>query len=108
MISGGRTGIYAEHGASVDLRGGLSVTGNTQVGVFLLEGTRMRMQNTTISGNGTQGILAARGSSVEFIGPANVVSGNGQVGLQCDPSSRFIGNVVGGNTPEQVNCQGWF
>lgn len=113
-ISGNRNGILAEHNSSLDLRGGLSVTGNTVNGVSLTYGTLLRTQGSNISGNTFNGIQATRSSSVEFLsGPGttiNVVSGNGQSGLFCDPESRYNGNGnvtgitgnlgVGGN----LNC----
>jgi len=81
----------------LDLRGGLSVTGNTVNGVSLTHGTRLRTQGSNISGNTFNGIQATRSSSVEFLSGStnNVVSGNGQSGLFCEPESRYNGNVTG-------------
>lgn len=105
-ISGNTTGILSELNATLDLRGGLRVTGSAFTGVRLNHGSRLRMENTTISGNGLPpvpvfvvgqpGIFAGGASTVDIIGGGNVVTGNGMFGLVCmGVLSGYNGNNAG-------------
>jgi hypothetical protein len=109
-ISGNGLGFYAGANSNLDLRGGVSVSGNTSSGVIVDTGSRLNLIGGTISANGAYGILAQRGSSVDLGGPANFVTGNAAWGLFCtDGESSYSGNVGGitGNTAGQVNCTGY-
>ena len=108
-ISGNTNGIVAIS-ANLQLQGGLVVTGNTLTGVSLDQGTRLRTDGTSITGNGGHGISLSQTSGVAFIGGANNVSGNGGFGVICfDVGSHYAGNTSGvsGNTQGQVNCAGF-
>lgn len=106
-ISGSLVGILAELNATLDLRGGLSVTRNVLNGMTLNHGTRLRTEGTTISGNGQNGIFARGASTVDIIGGANSVTGNGGYGLLCVGTlSAYNGINTGivGNTVGNVSC----
>ena len=108
-ISGNTNGIQGFGNSSLDLRGGVSVTGSIFHGVVVEGGSRLRTDGSTISGNGAAGVSVIRAGSAEFIGAANVVSGNA-FGLFCnDGESSHSGNVAGimGNTSGQVSCTGF-
>jgi parallel beta-helix repeat protein len=109
-ISGNTFGVQGAVNSMVELRGGVSVTGNIFTGVVVDHGSRLRADGGTISGNGAHGIFAGRASSVEFFGGLSAVSGNTAFGLFCaDGESSHSGNVVGitGNTAGQVSCTGF-
>lgn len=111
-ISGNTNGLQGYTNASIDLRGGVSVTGNTRFGVYLDQGSRLRMESSTISANGIDGVYVLRASSAEFAGSANSVSANGTYGLYCnDGESSYSGNVAGitGNPAANVSptCTGY-
>jgi hypothetical protein len=99
-------------GCAVDsaaaLTGGRSITGNTFNGVVVNAGSRLHTEHSSISANGALGIFVARGSSAEFLGSANVVSGNTAVGLYCaDSESYYSGDATGttgNNGGDMVNC----
>ena len=111
-ISNNTFGIQASNNSYIDLQGGLSITNSTFHGVVVDAGSRLRTTQSTISNNGTLhsalGIFVQRGSSAEFLGSANVVTGNGAAGLYCaDSESYYSGNVTGitGNPGgDVVNC----
>lgn len=106
-ISGSFVGMLAELNATLDLRPGLSVTGNVLNGLTLNHGTRLRIEGTTISANGQNGIFARGTSTVDVIGGANAVTANGGFGLSCiGPLTVYNGNTAGifGNTVGDVNC----
>lgn len=104
-------GIFAGENSEVDLRDGITITGNTAMpgwsgfGINLQYGTRLRMTNTTVSGNSQGGIAVRMGSSARFDDGSNV-TGNQGFGLECGgnggPSYRgaFVG---GGNTSGDMN-----
>jgi Right handed beta helix region len=105
-ISGNTNGIVAIS-ANLQLQGGLTVTGNRFTGVSLDQGTRLRTDGTSITGNVGHGMTLSQTSGVAFIGGANNVSGNGGFGVICfDVGSHYAGNTAGvtGNTQGQVNC----
>jgi hypothetical protein len=111
-ISGNTAGLLAQSNSGVDLRGGVTITGNRFSGVSVDTGSRLRTDGSTFSGNGASGILAQRASSVELFGTGNIASSNGQWGLSCgDGESSFSGNTSGftGNTLGPVNptCSGF-
>jgi len=110
-ISGNTFGIQGTFNSILDLRSGVSVTGSTFTGVVVDTGARLRTDGSVITGNKAHGVFAARASSAEFVGSANVVSGNTAFGLFCqDVESSYVGNVGGisGNGQEpQVNCTGF-
>jgi Right handed beta helix region len=106
-ISGNGSGVLGSSNSLLDLRGGLSITGNNFSGVVVDQGSRLRMQNGTISGNGAQGVFVVSGSSANFLGGSNVVVANGAFGLNCaDGESHYSGYVGGisGNTAGDVSC----
>lgn len=106
-ISGSFVGMLAELNASLDLRPGFSVTGNVLNGLTLNHGTRLRIEGTTISGNGQNGIFARGTSTVDVIGGANAVTANGAFGLLCIGNlTVYNGNNTGivGNTVGDVSC----
>jgi Right handed beta helix region len=105
-ISGNVFGIVTNT-ANLELRGGLIISGNTFNGINLDQGSRLRTDASSITGNGSSGIQASQGSGTVFVGNANVISGNGQFGLNCiDAGTHFAGNTSGvtGNGFGQVNC----
>jgi parallel beta-helix repeat protein len=82
-------GIWAEKNAYLDLREGLTITNNqynpawSGFGLYLDQGSRLRIQNTTISGNAQGGINLFMASTAQFMSGSNV-SGNGSgFDLQC-------------------------
>ena len=105
-ISGNFIGI-ATNTASLDLRGGLLVTGNRQNGINVEQGSRLRSDGSIITGNIGSGIFVIHASGVHFLGATTNVSNNGQFGLTCvDAGSHFSGNTAGivNNTVANVNC----
>jgi hypothetical protein len=103
-------GILAEENATVDLRDGLTVTSNGNAGVVLNHGSRLRIANTTVSGNTLSGIFLGFASGARFLTPAAVVTGNGFWGLLCgDGESSFTGDISGisGNPSGPVLCTGF-
>ena len=106
-------GILAEENATLDLRDGLTVTSNMNAGVVLNHGSRLRILNTTVSGNSLSGIFLSLASSARFLTPAAVVTGNGFWGLLCsDGEGSYTGNISGisgspGNPSGAVNCTGF-
>jgi parallel beta-helix repeat protein len=110
-ISNNAFGMQGSNNSYMELQGGLSITGSTFTGVVVDAGSRLRTAQSTISGNGALGIFVARGSSAEFLGSANVVTGNSAVGLYCaDSESYYSGNVTGitGNGGgDVVNCMNY-
>jgi len=109
-ITGNGVGFYAGANSNLDLRGGVTVSGNTTTGVIVDTGSRLNLAGGTISGNGANGILAQRGSSVDLGFAGNSVTGNAAWGLFCaDGESSYSGNVtiITGNTAGQVNCTGY-
>lgn len=106
-ISGSLVGILSELNASLDLRPGLSVVNNLLNGLTLNHGSRLRLQGTTISGNGQNGIFARGTSTVDVVGNENAVTANGAFGLLClGALTVYNGNNAGimGNTFGEVNC----
>ncbi len=113
ILGNKRWGIIAEINASLDLRGGLSVTRNPAGGVLLSHGSRLRTLESTISNNGRDGITAQFASSMEFLntasGTKNTVSGNARFGLGCFSESKYNGDVSGitDNPAGNVSCTGF-
>ena len=122
------SGIVAEENASLDLRGGITITGNWGAGgIFAQHGARIMMRQTSIidnnhpnpSGSLPSGILLQLGSSVRFYNPSgttspsNTITGNGAYGLFCvDGESSYIGSSSvqwGGNGSgdQSPNCTGF-
>lgn len=62
-------GIQAIEGSLVEMRDGITVTGNSRHGILLLHGSRARLQGTTVSGNATTGISLQLGGTLR-LGPA--------------------------------------
>ena len=93
-ISGNFAGIGANI-AVLDLRR-LTITGNATSGVFLNQGSRLRLEATAITENVLNGVVLRRGSTMELVGTGNMVSRNG-VGLLCldGAESSFSGSVAG-------------
>jgi hypothetical protein len=105
-ISGNFTGI-ATQTANLDLRGGLLVTGNRQNGITVEQGSRLRSEGSTITGNIGSGIFVIFASGVHFQNATTNVTNNGQFGLTCvDAGSHFSGNTAGivNNAVANVNC----
>jgi hypothetical protein len=109
-ISGNTTpGIQAVYNSYVDLRGGVSVTGNTSTGVFVSGGSRLRTDGSTITGNATSGfgpgIFVRHASTVEFFGTNNNVSGNtGPYDFDCADTQPSYTGPVGTSTRVSPNC----
>jgi len=111
-ISNNTFGIQASNNSYIDLQGGLSITNSTFHGVVVDAGSRLRTTQSTISNNGTLhnalGIFVQRGSSAEFLGSANFVTGNGAAGLYCADSESYFSGIVTGITGnpggDVVNC----
>ena len=93
-ISGNFAGIGANI-AVLDLRR-VTVTGNASSGVFLNQGSRLRLEATAITDNVLNGVVLRRGSTMELVGTGNAVTKNG-VGLLCldGAESSFSGSVAG-------------
>jgi len=112
-------GIVAEENASLDLRGGFTITGNGAGGIFAQHGVRIMMRQTSITNNTGNGILLQLGSSVRFYNPSgttspsNTMTGNSAYGLFCvDGESSYIGSSSvqsGGNGSGDVSpaCTGF-
>jgi hypothetical protein len=62
-------GIQAVENSTVELRDGVDVSGNTNRGLALVHGGRARLQATTVSGNGADGVQLIFGSTLR-VGPA--------------------------------------
>jgi hypothetical protein len=110
QIYGNTVGFFTQMGGLLDLRSGVSVTGNTVGGVVVDTGSRLRLENGTISSNGNNGIFAQRGSGVDLVG-VNVVNDNANYGLYCaDGESSFsgpVGGIMGNRGTQQVSCTGY-
>jgi parallel beta-helix repeat protein len=101
-------GIFAEQNSSVDLRDGVTITNNQYnpdwpgFGLFLRQGSQLRIQDTTVSGNAQGGIFLFMGSTAFFKG-GNNISGNTGYDLQCQNgagSSYWVGS--GGTAPVTI------
>ena len=107
-VSNNTFGLQATNNSYMELQGGLSVSGSTYTGLVVDAGSRLRTSQSSISNNGALGIFVARDSSAEFLGNANVVSGNGQVGLYCADSESYysgnVGGIAGNPGGDVVNC----
>lgn len=64
-------GIQAMENATIDMRDGVNVTGNTAHGIFLIHGSRMRAQGAVIAGGAAPALQLFAGSTARF-GPAPV------------------------------------
>ena len=111
-FSGNTFGVQGASNSLVELRAGVSVTGNRFTGVVADTGTTVRSDGSTITGNGAHGIFAQRDSSVELFGAITTVTGNTAYGLYCnDPETSYSGNVsqITGNTLGDVapSCTGY-
>ncbi len=67
-------GIQAAENSTVDLRDGVTVTGNTADGIRMIHGGRLRAQATTVAGNTTAGIRLFLGSTARFGPVANTLT----------------------------------
>jgi hypothetical protein len=95
-------GVFAFHGALVDLRGA-TVTDNIGHGVRLLTRSTARFDDSTVTGNSGDGIRLTFGSGVHVTGAAVNATPNGGIALRCDDlESSFFGPVVG-----VVSCSGY-
>lgn len=68
-------GILAVDNAVVDLRDGMTVTSNSGPGIFLIHGSRLRVQETTVSGNTANAIQLTYASSARFRTPPSTIDG---------------------------------
>jgi Periplasmic copper-binding protein (NosD) len=105
-ISGNYFGILADS-ASIDLRGGsVVIAGNARAGIDVEQGSMLRVDTISVTGNGAHGIFVNSASGV-FLGAATNVSGNGLGGVTCqDAGSHFSGTTAGvvNNPAGNVNC----
>jgi hypothetical protein len=107
-------GISAFHNSSLDLRGGggdvLTISGNGVNGIFLFEGAVLEMRQTTVTGNGRDGIQVAGGSRARLLA-GNQVTANGSAGIRCfGDDSRISGDFSGvtANPEGNLLCPGFF
>jgi len=130
LISGHpASGIVAEENASLDLRGGITITGNGGAGgIFAQHGVRIMMRESFITNNNMSnpapagppgGILLQLGSSIRFYNPSgsgvpsNFITGNAGYGLLCGGGeSSYTGSASvnwGGNGSGDVSegCTGF-
>jgi parallel beta-helix repeat protein len=117
------SGIVAEENASLDLRNGVTITGNGGAGgIFAQHGARIMMRQTAITNNTGNGIVLQWGSTARFYNPSgwpastpsNAITGNSGYGLLCSDgeSSRIVlsnsvtwdGNASGIESP---TCTGF-
>ncbi len=95
-------GVFAFHGALVDLRGA-TVTNNIGHGVRLLTRSTARFDDSTITGNSGDGIRVTFGSGVHVTGAAVNATPNGGIALRCDDlESSFFGPIAG-----VTSCSGY-
>jgi len=80
-------GILAVEGSNIDLRDGVSVQNNSNIGIHLLNQSAMRAQGTTALGNTAGDVRVLFGSSARF-GPAPVSLGTVICG---DAESSVVG-----------------
>lgn len=71
----GSAGILAADNSLVDLRNGMTVTNNAGHGIFLVHGSRLRAEQSTVSGNTGNAIQLTFASSARFVSPASTISG---------------------------------
>jgi len=79
-------GVQAIENSTVELRDGMTVSGNTRNGVFLIHGGRMRSQGTTVSGNAANAIELLFGSTVRFGPTPSTVNGT----IACDDAESSV------------------
>jgi hypothetical protein len=106
-VSGGKTGISAVYNSTVRLQGGNTITGNTQIGIYLLNSTLHQYSDagtTTISSNTGSEIKAER-SFLNLDGVAITgTGGSTEVDLKygslllLGSGSSVTGTVTCGNT----------
>lgn len=71
----GMAGILAVDNSVVDLRDGMTVTSNSGPGIYLIHGSRLRIQETTVSGNTANAIQLTYASSARFRTPPSTIGG---------------------------------
>jgi hypothetical protein len=110
------SGIQGWNGARLDIRH-VTVTDNTQHGIFLSLKSTLRIYDSTVSGNHLNGIYVYRGSAVIFDHPSDIppatVTNNTEWGVLCgDKESSCAGDTSGitGNGKkgkDNVDCTGF-
>ena len=91
--SGG--GIRVADNSDLYLDGGVSVTGNTGIGVQAeLAGQLSSVGGNTITGNTLEGVRVRRMGLAHFYAP-DVITGQGGTALTCDSTSLVVGDLTG-------------
>ena len=106
-VSGGKAGISAVYNSTVRLQGGNTITGNTQIGIYLLNSTLHQYSDagtTTISSNTGSEIKAERsflnldGVTITGTGGSTEVDLKYGSLLMLGSGSSVTGTVTCGNT----------
>jgi parallel beta helix pectate lyase-like protein len=95
-IENSRVGVYANAGGSLQLDGGVLITGSSFMGVSADHGGSVNLQNATVQNSGNTGVMAFSGGSA-FIGSNGLVQNNRFGGVDANAGTADVEGHVTGN-----------